>query len=493
MHHIVYHVMDNEVKQRLELALRLVEKSPSIEEVLEQVSTRGVLRGPVDWVFPAWMLYVEYVTQRIIETFQLSEEERSQLSDFRDTLKRLLLEAQRQAKAKLTSIYRATVDGTYTIEGNRLYEPDGVWMDIRGGFAPHIIIRSVGASARFPDLLKLSHEKLELFQLGWRASDEGNKGGRPYMGTTQPWQVFAWAATRCGALHIRVASANLTREGVSVSVHLRANSWRQKWSKAEAIDLVASHLKRGEWAPLLTTWLGDGKVKRGRVLRGDYKLVIAAKDPWRLGLSVGTNETLVATGREAFVKLKEAAGAYGELLALLKAHKWIYIKLATDDGFRAAFKLKTEKRSIDVLRETYRHNNSETPTVSHAEELRRGAVAVAGVVMYLELVSGRGGSLIARYSTRDVGKALEVARRLESAGLRPNVVRSGPNYVVYIATADLLKLAERDETIRKTIVLYLADKAKNGTPRQGEIAEKILKRNSLFQTQPLEIGILNWL
>jgi len=38
----------NKIKQRLELALRLVEKSPSIEEVLEQVSRRGVLRGPVD-------------------------------------------------------------------------------------------------------------------------------------------------------------------------------------------------------------------------------------------------------------------------------------------------------------------------------------------------------------------------------------------------------------------------------------------------------------
>jgi hypothetical protein len=34
----------------------------------------GFLRGLVDWVFPAWMLYVEYATQRIIETFQLSEE-----------------------------------------------------------------------------------------------------------------------------------------------------------------------------------------------------------------------------------------------------------------------------------------------------------------------------------------------------------------------------------------------------------------------------------
>jgi len=447
--------------------------------VLEEVSTRGVLRGPVDWVFPAWMLYVEYATQKIAETFPLSEEERTQLLDFRDTLKRLLLEAQRQAKAKLTSIYRAAVDGTYTIEANRLYEPDGVWMDVRGDFAPYIIIRGVSASARFPDLLKLSHEKLELFQLGWRASDEGEKGGRPYMGTTQPWQVFAWAATRCGALHIRVASANLTREGVSVSVHLRANSWKQKWSKAGAIDLVASHLKHGEWAPLLTMWLGDGKVKRGRVLRGDYKLVIAAKDPWRFGLSVGTNETLVATGREAYLKLRESAGVYGVLLDLLKAHKWIYIKLTTDDGFRAAFKLN-RKRGIDRLREAYRQNNGETPTVSHAEANKPGAVIVAGVAMYLQLVSGRGGSLLAKRYVRDVEKALAIAGRLESAGLRPNVVRVGSYYMVYVATADLLRLAERDETIRKAMALYLAEKVKNGTPRQREIAEKILKRHPSF-------------
>ena len=105
----------NKIKQRLELALKPA-KPPTIEEVLEQVSTRGVLRGPVDWVFPAWMLYVEYATQRIIETFQLTEEERSQLLDFRDTMKRLLLEAWIQAKEKLTSIYKAVVEGTYRIE-----------------------------------------------------------------------------------------------------------------------------------------------------------------------------------------------------------------------------------------------------------------------------------------------------------------------------------------------------------------------------------------
>jgi len=47
----------DKIKERLELALRPAEP-PSIEEVLEQVSTSGVLRGPADWIFPAWRLYV---------------------------------------------------------------------------------------------------------------------------------------------------------------------------------------------------------------------------------------------------------------------------------------------------------------------------------------------------------------------------------------------------------------------------------------------------
>jgi hypothetical protein len=180
-------------------------------------------------------------------------------------------------------------------------------------------------------------------------------------------------------------------------------------------------------------------------------LSIAAKEPWRLGLGVGTYEALVASGKEAFVKLREAAGVYGVLLDLLKAHKWIVVKLATDDGFRAATKQK-------------------------------GSITVAGVVMYLELVSGRGGSLVAKYFTRDPEKALEVADKLKATELRPNIVKSGPNYVVYIATADLLKLAERDGEIRRAIALYLAEKVKNGTPRQREIAEKILQRHPLFST-----------
>jgi hypothetical protein len=178
----------SEIKQRLDLALRPVKKPPTIEEVLEQVSTHGVLRGPVDWVFPAWIAYVEYAAERIAETFQLSEEERRTLLNFRDTVKRLLLEAQRQAKEKLTSIYKAVVEGTYKMEGNKLYAPDGTWMYV-GRTVMHIPIHGISAETYFPDVLKLPQEKLELFQLGWRASDESELDGRPFMSTTQPWQV----------------------------------------------------------------------------------------------------------------------------------------------------------------------------------------------------------------------------------------------------------------------------------------------------------------
>ena len=52
--------------------------------------------------------------------------------------------------------------------------------------------------------------------------------------------------------------------------------------------------------------------------------------------------------------------------------------------------------------------------------------------------------------------------------------------MVYIATTDLLKLAEKDDAVRRAVALYLAEKAKNGTPRQREIAEKILQRHPLL-------------
>jgi len=442
----------NKIEERLELALRPAEP-PTLEEVLEQVSTHGVLRGPVDWVFPAWMLYVEYATQRIIESFQLSEEERRQLLDFRDTMKRLLLEGWAQTKKMLMTLYKAVAEGTYRIERNRLYAPGGTWIYVRERSSPTILIHNLSAETHFPNILKLPHELLELLQLGWSASDESRKRGRPLMDTSQPWQVIAWATVRYGEFRVFLDRVRLTHEGISISVYIKAKSWRQRWSKDEAIDLVVNHLRRGEWAPLLTAWLGDGAIRWWEVLRGKRRLVIAAKEPWRLGLGVSPYEALVATGREAFVKLREAAGIYGVLLDLLRAHKWIYIKLATDDALRAAYKLKAKKRSIDRLREAYRQNNGGEISIeqfSQAGRRGRNAVVVAGVVMYLQLIGNRVGSLRAKRSIRDVGKALAIAGRFEEMGLRPNIVKAGLYYDVYIATNDLSEIGRKRRNHQKS-------------------------------------------
>ena len=140
---------------------------------------------------------MEYATQKIAETFPLSEEEKRQLFHFRDTMTRLLREAWTQAKEKLTTLYKAVAEGTYRVEGKRLYAPND-WMYVGKTFYIHI--NDISTSTRFPDVLKLPEEKIELLQIGWRASDETEAKMRPSMSTSQPWQVFAWAVVRNGAL-----------------------------------------------------------------------------------------------------------------------------------------------------------------------------------------------------------------------------------------------------------------------------------------------------
>ena len=482
------------LRRRLELALKPVERPPALEEALERVSKHGVLHGPLDWAFPAWIAYVEHAVQKIIETFPLTEEERRQLLHFRDTLTRLLQDAWVQARAKLMSIYRAIVEGTYRIEGKRLYAPDGAWIYVNERAAPRLTIRGVSAKAYFPDVLKLPRERLELFQLGWRASDEGTVDSRPVMYTPQPWQLPAWAAVRHGELLIRVASASLTREGASIHMHIKAKGWRQRWDKGEAVGLVAEHFKRGEWAPLLTMWLGDGVTELKNVVSGVYRLIVAMKEPWRLGSAISTWEALAARGKEAYKKLRDAAGIYGTLLDLLGAHKWVVVKLATDEAFRAAYKLRAKKRKIDILREKYGQSgveaSAEWPSYDRQRKDAKNAIVIAGIKMLLHLISNKGGSLHAERHVSDLKKALAIAGRLESAGLRPNIARSGHCYVVYVATADLLWLAEKDVEIRRSIAHYLAEKARSGTQRQREAARKIMQRHpSLFSPS----GMAQWL
>jgi hypothetical protein len=443
----------NKIKQRLELALKLA-KLPTIEEVLEQVSTHGVIRGPVDWVFPAWMLYVEYATQKIAETFPLSEEERRQLLDFRDAMTRLLQETWTQAKEKLTVLHETIVEGTYRVEGKRLYAPNGTWAYV-GRTSMYITIRGIAAETHFPDVLKLQREKLKLFQLGWRASDESTHGRRPVMITTQPWQLFAWIAVRHGKLYIRIGSVNPTSKGITVRINAVAKSWKQMWSKNEAVSLVAEYTKRGEWSPLLTMWLGDGDARLREFLIGKHRLVIATKKPWKLGKQIAEREALIATGKDAFIRLKNGANRYGELLELLKSRKWVIIKLAADDSFKASYKQKLLKQAI-------------------------GVIYVAGIEMRLQLVYCKSGTLRAHRRVHMYERALQIVETLKSIGVNVNIVKSGSDYEVYIPLIDLLQLAEKDESIKRAIGLFLINKSESGTPQQKEVAKKILKRYPFF-------------
>ena len=64
--------------------------NPNIDEVNARVEENGKLRGPVDWVVPAWMIYIEDKTQKIAEAFPLAEEEKRALLGFGDIMKNLL-------------------------------------------------------------------------------------------------------------------------------------------------------------------------------------------------------------------------------------------------------------------------------------------------------------------------------------------------------------------------------------------------------------------
>ena len=166
---------------------------------------------------------------------------------------------------------------------------------------------------------------------------------------------------------------------------------------------------------------------------------------------MGPYEAPVTTGREAFRRLKEAAGAYGALLEVLHSHKWRHILLATDKGLRAEYKRVV--KNIDIF---------------------DNIIVIADVEMRLRLYST---SLYAEYYTRDCEKAVETAEKLRAAGLRPNVVKEPHHYTVYITLTDLLRLAEEDPQIRAKIAQYLLHKIESGTPRQREIVAKTLGRH----------------
>jgi len=61
-------------------------------------------------------------------------------------------------------------------------------------------------------------------------------------------------------------------------------------------------------------WLGRwSKPNGGRYCAANTSLLLRLRSLGGWAVSIGTRKALVATGKEAFVKLREAAGVYGEL------------------------------------------------------------------------------------------------------------------------------------------------------------------------------------
>ena len=403
----------DKIRERLGLALKPSQR-PSLDEVLKQVSVDGVLRGPVDWTFEGWKLYIGYAAQEIIKTFPLSEEEERQLLQFRDAVIGVLERAHRQAKRKLQSLYKAVVDGTYRAVDSKLYA-DGAYIMLNQ--TAHIPIHGVGAAARFPDVLKLPREQLALLQLGWEASDESRHGKSRYakMKTSRPWQVIAWAATRPGEFRIVAPTLNLTRVGVSILFGM-ISKWKATTSKEEAVKKALKHP-----ASVLTLWLGDG-VKSGRAIKRRYAAVeIASKIP--LSTVVSRRGTYVVGRRELIMQMLEAAPQYGRLLDVLQSDKWLYLKALAEALQR-----------------------SRPPPVK---------VTIAGAAFGLRLQSHGGCAIYAVYRSRRKEEAEAVAAALEELGIRYNQLHDGKYHMVYIATTELAKLAKEAKNVADALAKFL--------------------------------------
>lgn len=201
---------------------------------------------------------------------------------------------------------------------------------------------------------------------------------------------------------------------------MRAKNWTQL-NKEVVVKLVVQNFKQGNWVPLLTMWLGDGVNTRNKVLSGEYELIISSKDPQRLGQILKTGLALVTSGKKAFIKLREVASIYGNLLNLLSSHKWYTIRLATDDTFKAAYK------------EKYKHNK----------------IVIGDVLMHLELVTNKSGALYAKRYIYNLDEALMYVERLRQIGIKTNIVHSSSGYAVYVSTTNLLELAKKIKLLEK--------------------------------------------
>jgi hypothetical protein len=264
--------------------------------------------------------YFYKTSEAIIDAFDLPADKTDMLRDFTETLASLLDRAYPQAETKLQKLLKALESNNVKVElgprakktlhitpeGEEWYVSAHMVEDKRWLFS--LPIYKVRVEAEFPDILGLNSEDLYYLQAGWRASDEGCDGNEPIMGTTQPWQVLAWAAVRYGYLRVYLSALNLNMAEPTLAWTITSKSWEQQWSTRDGKKLAQQVAKQHPLG-MLTWYLGDGR-------RHKHNLLYA----------VGDNEEYKPKSLVPEILQIAYQTGYGRLLDILNSDKWQVIK-----------------------------------------------------------------------------------------------------------------------------------------------------------------------
>jgi hypothetical protein len=276
-------------------------------------------RSVLGELFSEQKRYFREKAELLIRELDLPSTKALMLLDFAEKAVERLDEAYPQAEAKLqkllTALERNSVKvelsprGKKTLHVSPMDEELRVEAQrVRGRWMFKLPIYRVSGNTVFPDILNLSSEELYYLQAGWRASDECDDKGKPRMGTTKPWQVLAWAATRYGSLRIYLSALNLNMTKPTIAWQMSSKSWIQQWPGKEGKKLAQQEARETPLG-MLAWYLGDGR-----------------RHKYDLRYKVG-NDT-ERKPKRLVQEILEAAyrTGYGTLLDLLQSEKWLTLK-----------------------------------------------------------------------------------------------------------------------------------------------------------------------
>jgi len=365
-------------------------------------------------LFSGQKKYFYKTSEAIINEFDLPSEKADTLRSFTETLASLLDKAYPQVEQKLNKLLKALESNSVRVElGPRAKKtlhitPEGEEWYVRAhlqrkNWLFNIPIYGANSKARFPDILGLNSEALFNLQAGWRASDEHDLKGRPGIGTTKPWQIFAWIAVRYGSLYIALKGLNMNKTSPTIEWRILAQSWKQQWRGKEGKALAKKEIENSMLGHL-TFYLGDGEKHRDslRFAIGNSDKVM----PRHLA------EKIVNAGYES---------SYGYLLDLLESDKWLALKKLKD--------LQQVKNPIYVT--------------------------FQGRTFWLNYYKDKQ-ILRARTLFKDLSEALTFTKTLAEMGFQAKVRQwqyqeRGPYYFVELNRATILKLAEKSPEWRRAL------------------------------------------